>query len=98
MREELVSIRENDEELLPEDKDSLINRLFDAIDGIDKDVAPGFYLHSEKNAETGKTDIQLWFRNVDENGMTDHGPTNYSANQIVDMLKTQYLNKNEKAR
>ena len=28
-------------------------------------------------------DLECWYRNVDESGQTDHGPTNYTPDEIV---------------
>lgn len=42
-------------------------------------VAPGFYLRKDDGSE----DLECWFRNVDENGQTDHGPTNYTPEQVI---------------
>ena len=81
----------NDEELTPEDKSNLVEKLIKASHGIDRFVTPGFYLHTETNTETGEVDIQLWYRNVDESGTTMHGPTDYSSDKIVEMMKSEYL-------
>lgn len=42
-------------------------------------IAPGFYLRREDSTD----ELECWYRNVDENGMTDHGPTNYTPEQVV---------------
>ena len=60
---------------------------------MDRFVTPGFYLHTDKNQEIGEIDIQLWYKNVDESGMTMHGPTNYNSDKIVEMMKNECLNK-----
>ena len=88
----------NDEELSVEDKSALIEKIVKASHGIDKFVASGFYLHTDKNQETGEIDIQLWYRNVDESGMTMHGPTNYDNSIIIKMMKQEYLNQKSKSR
>ena len=90
---ELISRIINDEELSPEDKTILIEKVFKASHGMDRFVTPGFYLHTDKNEETEEIDVQLWFRNVDESGMTMHGPTNYNSDTIVEMMKNECLNK-----
>ena len=90
---DLIDTIISDEELSSEDKSYLIEKIIKAIHGIDRFIAPGFYLHtdSKKIQETGEIDIQLWYRNVDEDGMTMHGPTNYDNNTIVAMMKQEYL-------
>ena len=88
----------NDEELSAENKSDLIEKIVKASHGIDKFVAPGFYLHTDKNQETGEIDIQLWYRNVDESGMTMHGPTNYDNSKIIEMMKQEYLSQKSKSR
>ena len=45
-------------------------------------VCDGFYL---KKDEQGL--VECWFRNVDENGVTDHGPTNYNVHQVIEEYK-----------
>ena len=58
---------------------------------------PGFYLHTDK-LENGSIDMQLWYRNVDEMGTTMHGPTNYDADKIVELMKQNCLdNTNNKS-
>ena len=42
--------------------------------------------------------MQLWYRNVDEMGTTMHGPTNYDADKIVELMKQNCLdNTNNKS-
>lgn len=93
MKKELINLIIADEELSIEDKSNLFEKLFNASHGLDRFISPGFYLHTDKNEETSEVDMQLWYRNVDESGMTSHGPTNYSADQIVEMMKREYLSK-----
>lgn len=87
---ELISLIINDEDLSAEDKTILIEKVFKASHGMDRFVTPGFYLHTDRNEETGEIDVQLWFRNVDESG-TMHGPTNYDSGVIVEMMKSECL-------
>ena len=93
---ELINRIIKDEELSAEDKAVLIEKVFKASHGMDRFITPGFYLHTDKNEETGEIDIQLWFRNVDESGTTMHGPTNYDCDAIVDMMKNECLNEKGK--
>ena len=86
-----------DEELSLEDKSNLIEKIISASHGQDRFVTPGFYLHTDKNA-AGELDMQLWYRNVDENGMTDQGPTYYNADIIVEMMKKEYLSQKGKTK
>ena len=88
----------SDEELSVEDKSALIEKIFMASHGINRFVAPGFYLHTDKNQETGEIDIQLWYRNVDESGMTMHGPTHYDNSKIIEMMKQQNLSQKSKSK
>ena len=90
---ELISLIVNDIELSNEDKIDLLEKMVNASHGLDSFVAPGFYLHTDKNEQTGELNMQLWFRNEDENGMTSHGPTNYSSEMIIEMMKKECLNK-----
>jgi len=41
-------------------------------------ITNGLYLKKDNEGN-----VECWFRNIDENGMTDHGPTNYGPEQIV---------------
>ncbi len=86
-----------DEELSLEDKSNLIEKIINASHGLNKFVAPGFYLHTDKN-EKGELDMQLWYRNTDDSGMTMHGPTNYNATKIVEMMKSEYLSQKGKTK
>lgn len=80
----------NDEELSVEDKSNFIEKIVKASHGMDRFVTPGFYFHTDINKETGEIDIALWYRNVDEYGTKEHGPTNYDNSQIVEMMKQGY--------
>ena len=51
-------------------------------------ITDGLYL---KKGEDGL--LECWFRNVDENGMTDHGPTNYDVNRVVEEYKNSVMTK-----
>ena len=42
-------------------------------------VTDGLYLKKD-----GQGMLECWYRNVDENGVTDHGPTNYTPEQIIE--------------
>ena len=95
---ELISQIINDEELSSDDKSVLIEKIFKASHGIDRFVTSGFYIHTEIKEETGELDIQLWYRNVDESGMTMHGPTNFDSYQIIEMMKNEYLIKKRKSK
>lgn len=90
---ELIEKVMADEELSEEDKVVLIERIVNASHGIDRFVTPGLYLHTAVNQEEGVINMSLWYRNEDENGMTDHGPTNYNSNTIVSIMKKECLNK-----
>ncbi len=83
------------ESLSDADKAILINKVVNASHGIDKFVNDGYYLHTTKN-QNGDIDIQLWFRNVEENGETMHGPTNYTISQIIEFMKENCLEKSKK--
>ena len=39
----------------------------------------GFYLRHNEEDDS----YECWFRNIDEFGTADHGPTNYTAEQVV---------------
>jgi hypothetical protein len=97
---DLISQIIADEELSVEDKSNLIEKIIKASHGIDQFIAPGFYLRvdPEKIKETGEIDIQLWYRNVDESGMTMHGPTNYDNSKIIEMMKQEYLSQKSKSK
>ena len=95
---DLISQIINDGELSPEDKSNLIEKLFKASHGIDNAIAPGFYLHTDIKQESDEINIELWYRNVDESGMTSHGPTNYDSYQIIEMMKNEYLSQKGKSK
>ena len=42
-------------------------------------IMPGLYLRKDDSSD----DLECWYRNVDESGQTDHGPTNYTPDEIV---------------
>ena len=54
-------------------------------------VTQGLYLKVVE--QDNDLSLQLWYRNVDENSMTDHGNTGYSDEQILDLMHREYLNK-----
>ena len=93
---ELIRRIINDEELSPEDKIVLIEKVYNASHGMNRFVTSGLYLHPDKNEETGEIDVQLWYRNVDESGMTMHGPTNYNSDVIFEIMKKACLNQKGK--
>ena len=93
---ELIRRIINDEELSPEDQIVLIEKVFNASHGRNRFVTSGLYLHPDKNEETGEIDVQLWYRNVDESGMTMHGPTNYNSDVIFEIMKKACLNQKGK--
>ena len=49
---------------------------------IQKKVSNGLYV---KEVEDGC--IECWYINIDEDGTTYHGPTNYTAEDIIDVYK-----------
>ena len=97
---ELITRIISDEELSVEDKSNLIEKIVKASHGMDRFIAPGFYLHTdyENIQKTGDIDIQLWYRNVEESGMTMHGPTYYDNNTIFEMMKQEYLSQKGKSK
>ena len=88
----------NDEELSSEDKGILIEKVVNAGKGIDRFITPGLYLHTDCDEKTDKISMQLWYRNVDDSGMTMHGPTNYNVDMIVELMKDSLLNKKTKSK
>lgn len=92
MNDLIVAIMKN-EELSNEQKLTLILKVANASHGIDRFVAPGFYLHTEEKSEGKDIDMQLWYRNIDENGATMHGPTNYDTNTILKIMEENCLDK-----
>jgi hypothetical protein len=71
-------------ELTEEQKNDLIGKIY-----ANGTITSGLYLR--KDEATG--DFQCWFRNVDENGMTDHGPTDYSPAEIIAEYKRSLGNR-----
>ena len=65
-------------ELSEEEKISLLNNIMTK-----GRINEGLYL---KKDEEGN--LECWFRNEDEYGTTDHGPTNYTAEQIVNVVSS----------
>ena len=63
-----------DSELTEEQKNDFIAKIQES-----NKITDGLYLR--KDEATG--DYQCWFRNVDEDGMTDHGPTNYGVEEVI---------------
>lgn len=55
-------------------------------------ITPGFYLRLDE--ESGL--YECWYRNVDEDGMTEHGRTNYSAEQVVGLYARSIQKNNMK--
>ena len=47
-------------------------------------VSEGLYLRRND----GSDDFECWFRNVDENGQTEHGPTNFTSKETVNACIT----------
>ena len=60
-------------ELSTEEKTELIARIHHT-----SKIMDGFYLKKDNEGH-----LECWYRNVDENGVTDHGPTNFDAQQVV---------------
>ena len=98
MMKEIIERIINDESLSREDKSTIIERVDYASHGINKFITPGLYLRSELNENSNEIDMQLWYRNVDESGMINHGPTNYDSDQITELMKIECLKKDEKVR
>ena len=67
------------------EKIEILNRLYTT-----GRVSDGLYLR--RNA--GTDELECWYRNVDENGQTNHGPTNYTSEETVQAyihgLKPEY--------
>ena len=97
---DLINTIISDEELSSENKSYLIEKIIKASHGIDRFIAPGFYLRTDprKIQENGEIDIQLWYRNIDDSGMTMNCPTNYDNNKIIEMMKQEYLSQKGKSR
>ena len=62
-------------ELTEEEKIALLNNIMTK-----GRINDGFYLKEDENGE-----LECWFRNIDEFGTADHGPTNYTAEQVVNV-------------
>jgi len=62
-------------ELTEEEKISMLNNIMTK-----GQVSDGLYLKKDNEGN-----LECWFRNEDEYGTTDHGPTNYTAEQVVDV-------------
>ena len=63
-------------ELSDEEKVSLLNNIMTK-----GSINDGYYL---KKDEEGN--LECWFRNEDEYGTTEHGPTNYNVEQVIDIV------------
>ena len=87
---ELIELIMNDEELSIQEKTMLIEKVATSSHGIDKQVTPGFYLHTNI-VDNAFVDVQLWYRNVDESGTVSHGPTNWNAAKIVQLMKEELI-------
>ncbi len=94
---ELIEKIINDEELSNEEKTILIKKVVNASHQINRFITPGFYLHTDIRPDES-IDMQLWYRNVDENGTTEHGPTDWDSDKIIRMMKEEYLNKDKLVR
>ena len=62
-------------ELTEEEKISMLNNIMTK-----GQVSDGFYLKKDNEGN-----LECWYRNEDEYGTTDHGPTNYTAEQVVNV-------------
>lgn len=60
-------------ELTEEEKISMLNNIMTK-----GRINDGFYLKQDNEGN-----LECWYRNEDEYGTTDHGPTNYTAEQVV---------------
>ncbi len=45
-------------------------------------ICDGFYLKKDDNGL-----VECWFRNIDENGVIDRGPTNFTVDQVIEEYK-----------
>lgn len=62
-------------ELTEEEKISMLNNIMTK-----GRINDGFYLKQDNEGN-----LECWYRNEDEYGTTDHGPTNYTAEQVVNV-------------
>ena len=62
-------------ELTEEEKISMLNNIMTK-----GQVSDGLYLKKDDEGN-----LECWYRNEDEYGTTDHGPTNYTAEQVVNV-------------
>ena len=77
-----------------EEKSLMIERLFNASHGINIFVTKDLFFKFFFNSQKGESDLQLWYRNIRNDGLCTYGNTEYSKDQILDLLHRQYIDLN----
>lgn len=75
-----------DLEISDMEKKVLIQKVVNASHGLNRNLSDGCYLKAIQNPETLDIDIQLWYRNATETGMTMNGPTNLDKDGIIELM------------
>jgi len=73
------TIRDLIRAILQSDLDDMTKTDFLTTISTSAQITDGLYL---KKNEDGS--VECWYRNIDENGVTDHGPTNYNVDQVIE--------------
>ena len=87
--EELVKAILNSNQMTPEEKLYHVMTIINVTNGKSHNVANGLYLTTVGDEDN--LDLQLWYRNEDQYGQTDHGNTGYSHEQILDLMHRDFL-------
>ena len=81
-----------------EEKGKITNLLLNAIVADTQPINDGLYIKVYNTEDAEKMDIELWYKNVDEDGNIEHGNTGYNKEQILRSLYDNYAKEKETGR
>ena len=74
-----------------EEKVAISNKLMNLMAADVLPVMDGYYLKVHDTEDADKADLELWARNVDENGVTDHANTHFTKEEILMVMHKAYI-------
>lgn len=77
------------ENLTSEEKRMIMDRVYAVKYGQAKFIMPGFKLKTVEIQNSEDMLVQLYYRNVDQSGNTNTGPTHYNNDQILELMANE---------
>ena len=74
-----------------EEKVAISNKLMNLMAADVLPVMDGYYLKVYDTEDADKANLELWVRNVDENGVTDHENTHFTKEEILMVMHKAYI-------